>query len=46
MTQKKLLSYFERPSNQMIDLMLLRIGMSDWGLKSKAFLFINFTGIK
>lgn len=46
MGQKKLLSYFERPSNATIYFLLLGIGINNWSLKSKTFLCINFTGIK
>lgn len=46
MGQKKLLSYFERPSNETIYALLLGIGINNWNLKSKAFLCINFAGIK
>lgn len=46
MGQKKLLSYFQRPSNETIYSLMLGIGTSNWNLKSKTFYCINFVGIK
>lgn len=46
MGQKKQLIDLKRPSNQTIYALLLGIGNSNWNLKGKAFLCINFNGIK
>lgn len=46
MGQKKLLIYLDRPSNKVINTLLLAIGTTNWSLKGKAYYCINFNNIK